>query len=496
MRHKDILLASGGMTWLPLPREGGAGARSIFGVTHKSMNSGARNIILALSLCFGMLLTAPAAYAEVKVETTGVGHGVKAWYVSNQTAPVVDIILTFEGAGNASDPEGKGGRAAFAAAMLTEGAGALDSAAFRRALDENAITLEVEADEDRLKIHIYCLREHAPRAGELLAMAIAKPLLAPNDQTRMKSDIRSIMLRLDERPSYQAARMLNERVFQGHPYANPPYGTQASLAALTAQDVRDYLKTYITRGNVLIAASGDVDSGLLGKVLEPVVDALAGNDSGAVSVAQTTMQGGGETLRKAMAVPQTTVLFAGPAIARSDPRFYAQYLLNHILGGSSLFSRLGDEVRQKKGLAYSIDTDLDMKRGTALISGQLATRNATTDEAIAEVKSVLADLHDKGATTQECDDAKSYVIGSFSRKLDSSGSVSSLLLAMQIHKLGTDYIRERERLFSRVSCAQINEVAAEILAPSHFVFSVVGGSSDVGGAGPIPVAPVAHNDVK
>lgn len=434
--------------------------------------------LMQLVLLGPVFFFALSAQAELAVGTRSVGHGVKVWYAQNDTVPVVDMVLSFEGAGSSSDPEGKGGRAAFAAAMLTEGAGELDSAAFRRALEEKAITMDITASEDRLRIHIYCLREHAVRAGELLAQALSKPHLAEVDQARMKSDLLSLIARMNERPDYHAGRLMSERAFKGHPYANAPYGTAMSVAALSAQDVRDYLNTYVTRGNLLIAASGDVDATLLDDMLEPVVDVLARNDSGAVSVVATTLQGGGETLRKTMPSPQTTILFAAPGVARDDAQFYAAYLLNHILGGNALFSRLGAEVRQQKGLAYGIDTDLDIKRGTHLIAGALSTRNATADEAIAAVKSVLTELHTKGVTTEECADAKSYVIGSFARQLDSNAAVTNLLLTMQAYKLGEDYPNERDALFGKVSCGDINRAASQLLDPSRFLFSVVGGAPD------------------
>ncbi|MES2984256.1 MAG: pitrilysin family protein [Pseudomonadota bacterium] len=444
-------------------------------------------------LLVGLLAFAAVAQAEVSVQTTRIGHGVKAWYAENDTVPVVDMVLSFEGAGNASDPEGKGGRAAFAAAMLTEGAGTLDSVAFQRALDEKAITLEVEADDDRLRIHIYCLREHAKRAGELLALALSKPMLEKADQARVQSQMVSLLSQLEEQPNYQVARLLNSRGFKGHPYANAPFGDAASVAALNAQDVHDYLRTYVTRGNVLVAAAGDVDASLLDDVLGDAIEALAENDSGAVAVTPTTLQGGGETLHKTMAVPQTVIAFAAPGIARDDPRFYAAYLLNHILGGNSLFSRLGDDVRQQKGLVYSIDTDLDIKRGAALLSGGLATRNASADAAVAAVKNVLTQMHDKGVTTDECTDAKSYVRGAFARQLDSSSSVSNMLLMMQVHRLGEDYLSERDALFSKVSCGDINAVADALLSPSRFLFAIVGGAPEVGGSGPIAPAPAMHS---
>lgn len=446
-------------------------------------------IWLALIVCTTFISS--AVHAEIVVGTRSVGHGVKVWYAQNDSVPVVDVVISFEGAGSASDPEGKGGRAAFAASLITEGAGNLDSAAFRRALEEKAIHMEVSADEDRLRIHVYCLREHAKRAGELLGLALGSPPLADVDQARMKAELRSIQIRLEEQPSYRAERLLAQRAFRGHPYANAHYGDAASLASLSASDVHDYLRTYVTRGNVLIAASGDVDSDLLDDMLEPVVDALEENDSGAVAVTQTDMQGGGETVRATMPVPQTTILFAAPSVARSDKRFYAAYLLNHVLGGSVLSSRLGDALRQQKGLAYGVDTDLNVKRGTSLIGGALATRNASAEDALDGVKSVLEELHTKGVTTQECKDAKSYVTGAFARRLDSNNSVSELLMTMQIHKLGEDYVQERDALFEQVSCDEINAVAEELLNPARFLFAVVGGAPEKESAAHPDTAPGA-----
>lgn len=435
------------------------------------------------------------ALAAIKVKAVDLGHGVEAWVAKTTPVPVVDIVITFEGGGHASDPEGKAGRAAFVASMLTEGAGNLDSAAFRRALEDKAITLTAETDEDRLRIHLYMLRDHAKEAGELLAQALEKPLLAEGDQARMKADLTSYVARMNEWPSYRAARLMNERGFRNHPYSHTPYGDAASIAKLTTSDIRDYLKTYVTRSNMLIAAAGDVDDDMIEDMLDPVVDALTGNDTGAVTVAKTSLQGAGEVLRATIPSPQTTILFAAPAIARNDPRFYAEYLLNHILGGNGLTSRLADGLRQKKGLVYSVDSDVDVKLGAALIRGALETRNANTDTAIAEVKLVLSEIQSKGITAEECADAKSHAVGAFSRKLDSSGEVSNLLISMQVHKLGIDYIEKRAGYFNAVSCAEINAVASELLNPANFLFAVVGGAPE-GEEGSVKKSASGHADTK
>lgn len=429
-------------------------------------------------IMLAIMLGASPAFAGIEVETTRLGHGVSVWYAANARVPVVEVVLSFEGAGSASDAEAKGGRAAFAAALLNEGAGDLDSASFQRTLEEHAITLQASTSHDRLQVHVRCLRDDAPRAGQLLALALGRPRLDPADQARMKEELRSLLKQSEESGGYQAQRLLEKRAFSGHPYANPPYGTAESIANLDAQDVRDFMKTYITRGNVLVAAAGDVDSSLLDQMLGPVIETLPENEAGAVAVTPITLQGAGETLRRAMPLPQSVVAFAAPAIARDDERFYALYLLNHILGGNALDSRLA-KLRRDHGLVYSVDTDLDVRSGSVFFYGTLATRNASVDTAISEAKNALATLRDKGVTTQECADAKSYVLGALPRQLDSSAAVTNMLLTMQIQRLGKDYLQQRTKFFNRVSCSDINALAAQLLGPERFLFVTVGAAADI-----------------
>lgn len=426
---------------------------------------------LALPL---MLLAASPAFAAIEVETVRVGHGISAWYAASPTVPVVDVEISFEGAGFAGDPAGKEGRAALTASMLTEGAGQYDALAFSQALEDGAIELSASTEADRMTIHLRVLREQAIRGAELLALALKEPRFAEEDLARVKAEFQSQLSQLDESPAYRAGRKLAAKAFPNHPYANPPYGTKPSVAALSASDLRNFLATYATRSHMRVAVAGDVDAELIRDMLEPVVETLSDEDA-TDNVVPVTLQSGGELLKETMPVPQTVVLFAAPGVARSDPRFYAASILNYALGGDGLIARLARTVRQDKGLAYYVGTSLDTKRGTALISGQLATRNASAADAIAAVKATLADVKARGLTHQECEDARTYVLNSQMLRLDSSDDVANTLLAMQIYDLGEDYLSKREGYLKSVRCEDVNKLAAELLDPSRFLFSQAGG---------------------
>jgi zinc protease len=427
-------------------------------------------------VALGCLIASPA-FAALSVDTTRVGHGVRVWYASTPAVPVVSVEIAFEGGGYASDPMGKEGRAALAASMLTEGAGPYDALAFQQALEDGAISLSADSSADRLTIHIQCLREQATRAGELLALALKNPRFAPEDLARVKAETHQQLKRLQEQPGYRANRLLASHAFINHPYANPPLGTQTSLQELTPDDIRQYYATYATRSNVRIAASGDVDSGLLDDMLAPVVEALSAAEVD-TTVTPANWRGAGEELHETMPVPQTSVAFAAPAIPRSDERFYAATMLNQVLGGDGLIARLARQVRQEKGLAYYVGTGIDIKRGMPLISGNFATRNESAGEAVVAVKQVLESLRSQGVTHEECEDARTYVLGSQSVQLDSSSDVATMLLVMQLYNLGEDYLEKREGYFNAVRCEQLNDLAREILNPSNFLFAVVGGKAN------------------
>jgi zinc protease len=277
---------------------------------------------------------------------------------------------------------------------------------------------------------------------------------------------------LEERPSYLAGRRFDARAFGGHPYANPPYGTKESIAAFTSEDVREFITRRLARGRLLIVASGDVDGALLSTMLSPIVADVP--EEAPPPARAIAMQGAGETLHETRSLPQTLILFGAPGVAREDERFYAAYLLDHILGGDSLASRFADTLRQRDGLVYGIGTGLDIREGTALLRGQLATRNETAAQALDAVKKELSKMQAEGVTARECADAKTYITGAFARELDSTLAVSDLLLAMRRYTLGRDYITTRADYFNAVRCDAINRVARELLDPARFLFVTVG----------------------
>jgi zinc protease len=421
------------------------------------------------------LLFVPLSASALEVDTVDLSRDVTAWYAADDTLPIVHIILSFEGAGYASDPADKRGLAQLASSALLEGAGSYDALAFQEALESHAIGMDTSLSADRLIVSIHTLKEHAPLAGKLALLALTNPRLDDADIVRLKAAQKSALQRASESAAYRAARQFAERAFANHPYTNPPLGDAQGMDAVSAEDIRHFINTYLTSGNLKIAVSGDVTKGDIHDMLAGLTEALPRNDTGAVDVAMTAVRVQGAFSDDSLNVPQTSVLFGAPGIRRDDPEFYAAYVLMQIVGGDGLTSRLAREIRQAKGLVYSATAGLDELRGAVLVNGSLSTRNETRDEAIAQVKEVFGNVYVNGVSTQECKDAKTYVQGHFPLQLDNTSNVASMLLSMQIYNLGQDYIEKRQEYFDAVSCSDINRAAKTLLDPSRFLFVSVGG---------------------
>jgi zinc protease len=428
------------------------------------------------ALCGAVLLGlfSLPAYA-ITVDIATMDGGVQVWVAEDTTLPLVTLVLTFEGAGTTTDAPGYLGRAAFTAAMLTEGAGSYDAQAFAEHLAEHAIDISASVNEDALTVRVQTLREHLPYAIELVSLALSNPQFAAADVARVKAQTLAQLQRAQESPTYRASRLLATTLYGTHPYANAALGTPEDVAGLQLADMRDYVGSYLTRGHISVAAAGDISADDLADALDPLLQALPENIVGPAASAPVSVANLGTSTRENMEVPQTVILFALPWVSRGDPSFYASYLVKEILGGSGLTSRLAEAVRQSDGQVYSVSADLDLLKSSSILVGYAATRNDQVDDVKQRIRDTITELRLKGATTEECADAKTFVIGSLPIQLDSTGAMASMLQMMQRFDLSEDYLETRAATFDAISCQDINEEARNLLDPEALVFAVVGG---------------------
>ena len=398
--------------------------------------------------------------------------GIEAWLVEEHGLPIVFVEI-FWRAGSSSEASDLEGLAYMLSGMLDEGAGDLDSETFQKRLADLNIGIRFNASKDFFSVHVRTLEENLDEAIELLRLALTQPHFDDESLERVRAQIlTSLKLSLQD-PEVIASRAWVSAAFPGHPYARSIRGTAETVQAIQADDLRDWMSRALARDNIGITAVGDITPERLSRLLEKTLADLPENANVAIPEA-TSFQAPGRVEVIDYPNPQSVVQFGHGGLSRDDPDFIAAYVMNHVLGGSVLISRLGEEVREKRGLAYSIYSYLHLFEHADLFSGYLATGNASVGEALKQVRLEIDRMQKEGVSQEELDNAKTYLIGSYPLRFDSSEKIVSQLSYMQREGLGIDYIDNRNSLIESVTRDDVLRVARRFLDPEKLLVVVVG----------------------
>ncbi|MES1989384.1 MAG: pitrilysin family protein [Pseudomonadota bacterium] len=414
--------------------------------------------------------TLPASALEVKrVVSPG---GIEAWLVEEYEVPIITMEVSWDG-GSASDPAARLGLANMVSGLLDEGADEMDSIAYQKRLAASNASLSYSEDKDYFNAHLQTLAENRDEAFALLQVALAAPRFDAEAVERIRAQIRSIIVRNHSDPEWVASQAWLKEVLGKHPYARPSSGTEKTLAAITRDDLKAYVKQTIARDNMLIGIVGPITPDELGKLLDTTFGNLPAKAK-RVNIADVTPTTRAVTKVIAKPYPQSVVLFGGAGLKRSDPDFVPAYVMNYVLGGGSFSSRLTNEVREKRGLAYSIGTSLYPLRHTALYMGQVGTKNASVGTALSLIRHEYERMASEGVSAAELADAKTYLTGSYPLRFDSNAKIAGELLAIQQENLGIGYISHRNAMINAVTVADIARVAKALLEDKAPVVAIVG----------------------
>lgn len=416
------------------------------------------------------------AKAAVQIERVSAA-GVEAWLVEDHSNPIVTARIAFRG-GASTDPAGKEGLAEMVSGLLDEGAGELDSAAFQARLEALAITLRFDADLDSLRGRLETLTENRDEAFALLRRALTQPRFDAEPVERVRSQLQARVRTALEDPDTVATRAFFAIAFPNHPYGRPTSGTVESLAAVTGDDLRTFVREGLTRDRLVIGVVGDIDAGELERLLQETFAGLP--QTGApIAVADTEPATSGQVAVVPTGAPQSAIVFGQRGVARDDPDYYAATVLANVLASGPFTSRLYREVREKRGLVYTVYARLTPLDHASLILGMAGTVNDRAGETIAVIRDVWSTLARDGVAEEELADAKTYLTGSFPLRFTSSGQIAAILVSMQLESLGIDYVERRNALIEAVSLADVNRLARELISPQALTFAIAGAPDGV-----------------
>lgn len=421
-----------------------------------------------------LLLVPVPAFAAGKVQELKTPKGFTIWLVEEHSLPIVTANVSFTGAGLGYDPATMEGRGNMTAALLLEGAGNLGAKQFNEALENDAIRLNVGADDDTLHATLETLTENRERAFALLSDALTRPRFDDEAVSRARAKMLALLAEQSESPNYKLTKSWQESAYGKHPYSRIGIGTQETLNAMKVEDFKNYVTRYITRENIILSVVGDVTPAEITALIDKSFTDLPAKYDPDNSIADITVPAEPSSNVISHDMPQTMVIFGLAGLKRTDPDYIAAYVMNYLIGGDGLSARLGSEIRVKRGLAYAVRSMLEPKVHAGSWRGMFSTRNDQAKNALEALRATLAEFARNGATQQELDDAKAYLTGSFILDLSSNREVANFLTVMQLYGLGSDYLEKRNSLINAVTLADIKRVTARLIDPAKLRIVMVG----------------------
>ncbi|WP_428678050.1 M16 family metallopeptidase [Reyranella sp.] len=427
--------------------------------------------MLAAALA-GLLVVLPAAAGAIEIREITTPLGIKAWLVEDKSTPVVSLSFSFSG-GTATDPAGQAGITDLMAGLLTDGAGSMEAQAFRQRQEDAAASLGFNASLDRLTGSLRVLSANRDEGFELLRLALTQPRFDPDMVAQRRAQTIASINQAAQRPGSVAGRTLMETLFAGHAYAADPDGTPEGLAAATPDLLKKRAAELLLRNGLIVSAVGDIGEAELARQLDRSFGVLPTGTPPSLPP-QWVPPTKPRVVVVERPVPQSSALLALPGIARDDPAWYAALVMNHVLGGGGQQSRLFNEVREKRGLAYSVSSGLRTYKRASLLLMSTGSANERVAEALEVIRAEMGRMRNDGVTDAELSDAKTYLSGALALSLDSSASIAGLLHSMQIDGLSPDHLTRRAALIAAVTLDDVRKVARHLLRDDALTTVVVG----------------------
>ncbi len=421
-----------------------------------------------------LLVAATTAIAAPKIEHWTLSNGARVYFVAAHELPMVQLRAVFD-AGSAREPADREGSAMMTAAMLAEGADGLDADTIAARFENLGAEFEAGAERDSAGVSMRSLtdRKLFEPALDLFARMLAKPDFPEVALDRERARAQIALKHDDQDPGTVIEKDFYRALYGAHPYARDPGGSKTGLVRLARADLGEFHRRHYVGRNVWLVMVGDLSVSEARRVAEKAVGALPAG--GALPPLPPVATRAGTTAHHRFPASQSHLRLGEPAMTWPDPDYFALHVGNYILGGGGLVSRLADEVREKRGLSYSVYSYFLPMREKGPFTLGLQTKNANRVEALALVRKVLGDFIVNGPSEAELKAAKQNLTGGFPLKLDSNGKIASQLAMIAFYGLPLDWFDRYPQGVEAVTAAQIRETFRRRLNPNRMVTVTLGG---------------------
>jgi zinc protease len=431
-----------------------------------------------------IFVAALCCVASVAVATPVIQHwqsasGARVLFVENHDIPMLDVAVNLP-AGSSFDTADKSGVASLTHHMLDLGAEGLSEDDISRGMADIGAQLSGGFDQDKASVSLRTLSSTAERdkALDIMARVLQQPTFPETILTREKARVIAALKEAETKPDSIAEKAFDKAVFGAHPYGLPASGEVASVEKITVQDLADFYRAHYRATRAVVAIMGDVTRDEAEAIAQQLTGKLPVATAAAEEVPEVETRIAASEQRISHPASQSHILVGAPGMARNDPDYFPLYVGNHIFGGGGFTSRLMNEVREKRGFAYSVYSYfMPLKQPGAFQIG-LQTKKEQADEALQLVRTMLADFVAKGPTDKELLAAKQNIIGGFPLRIDGNRKILDYLSAIGFYDLPLTYLDDFTKRVEQVTAAQVRDAFARRIDPRAMVTVIVGAPTE------------------
>jgi zinc protease len=403
-----------------------------------------------------LLVCSSVSFAAAKIEQWQTPKGSRVYYVHTEDLPMVDIQVIFD-AGSARDGQ-QFGVAALTANVLDTGAGSWNADAIAQRFESVGAIFGTDVSADMVTFSLRTLTDKALFAKSLETMQtlLTKPTFKAADFKREKSRTLAALKQQQELPAAVASIAFGNALYHTHPYAHQSIGTMKTVENLKTSDLQRFYQSYYVAANAIVVMVGDLSKEQAEQTAEQLVkDLPVGKKPEPLPDVVIPTQSSQQHIE--FPSTQTHVLVGLPVTYRKDPDYFSLYVGNHILGGSGLVSKLFDEVREKRGLAYGASSALLPLLKPGPFTASLQTRNDQTQQALEVLNKTLSDFVNQGASEAELKAAKQNIIGGFAMRFDTNKKLANYVGMIGFYEMPLDYLDTFTQKIEQTSVASISD---------------------------------------
>jgi zinc protease len=448
---------------------------------------------LLIILCIVLLAaTAAAQESAASPQVLGVRQQLPnglVWLFSEQhSLPLVSVKILIKG-GVLRDPPGKAGLSNLTALLLTQGTKQRSATQIAQQVDFLGARLGAASSDDYTSVSLTVLKKNLEPGLDLLKDILFNPAFSNEEIKRKVSQLKASFQTDEDEPGIVASRAFHRRLFGKNPYAYPPKGTPEDLATIDSKDLVAFHDKFYRPNNAILTIVGDLSPD---EAREWVTRSFGEWKTAPIPDLKVPAPPDLKNVEKIIidkSITQANIIWGCLGIARNNPDFYSLQLLNYILGGGGFSSRLMNDIREDRGLAYSVGSSFEAGLEPGAFVIDLETKNQSAREAVAQVIHEVERIRSQPVSGTELSEAKSYLIGSFPAKMDSVAKRAAMLAYVEFYGLGLDYPWRYPSLIKNLTPADLQKTAEKFLHPERYLLVVVGNQSEMPGFTPATTSP-------